>query len=143
MDVGGLAEQVAAWEYATTVPELSSRQRQRVYVSLVQTHLPRMESEGVVVVEDSTVSLTDEAAELDVYLEIVPEDDIEWPQYYLGVSMLNVGLLGLGLLDVPVLGRAPDALWVLAVAAVFLFAALVHGWYHRRSRLGTNGPPPS
>jgi hypothetical protein len=145
VSTGALAEQVAAWEYGTTVSELSSRERQRVYVSLVQTHLPKMIEEGVVTVDEDSreVALTEEAAEFDVYLEIVSEEDIDWAQYYLGVTALNAGILVVASLNLPLLSRAPDVLWVLAVAMVFLFAALVHNWYHRKSRIGIEGEPPN
>lgn len=37
-----LAEQVAAWECNKEVDQLSSKERKRVYVSLYQSHLPKM-----------------------------------------------------------------------------------------------------
>lgn len=37
-----LAEQVAAWECNKEVEQLSSKERKRVYVSLYQSHLPKM-----------------------------------------------------------------------------------------------------
>lgn len=46
--MGTLAEHVAALEHDTTVAELTSRQRQRVYVPLYQTHLPKLDEKGVI-----------------------------------------------------------------------------------------------
>lgn len=145
IDVGSLAEQIAAWEYDTPLAQVSTQQRQRVYVSLVQTHLPTMEREGIIEFDedDKRVALTEEASDLDVYLEVVRENDIEWSHYYLGIAGINAVLLGIASLDLPVLSRAPGELWVLAVAVVFLLAALVHHWYQRRIRLGVEGPPPN
>jgi hypothetical protein len=143
VSIGELAEQVAAWEYDTTPEEISSQQRQRVYVSLVQSHLPMMEDEGVIAVDDDTVTLTEGAAALDVYLEVVPENDIAWAQYYLGITGLNAALLLVALADVPLLAGAPDGLWAVTVALLFLVAAAIHHWYHRQTRLGVEGPPPS
>lgn len=143
VEIGTLAEQVAAWEYDTGIEELSSQQRQRVYVSLVQSHLQMMAEKGVVSVDDDggTVGLTEEAASLDVYLDVVPDNDIRWGQYYAGVASLNALILGVGALDPLFLAQAPDALWTMAIAVVFLLAALVHHWYLGRTRLGIEGPP--
>jgi hypothetical protein len=43
-----LAEQVAAWEHDTTIPSLDSDERQRVYISLYQSHLPKLDDIGAV-----------------------------------------------------------------------------------------------
>lgn len=48
-----LAEQVAAWEHDTTVRELRSAQRQRVYIPLYQTHLPKLDDAGVIEYQQS------------------------------------------------------------------------------------------
>ena len=140
-----LTEQVAAWEYDTAVTELESQERHRVYVSLTQTHLPKMVETDVVSIDEDagTVRLTEQAADLDVYLEVVPQNDIDWPQFYAGVALLNTGLLTVATLNVPVISQAPDDLWMLAITLVFFLAALVHNWFYRENRLGTDGPPPS
>jgi hypothetical protein len=46
--MGNLAEEVAAWEHETTVARLDSDQRQRVYISLYQAHLPKLADHGIV-----------------------------------------------------------------------------------------------
>ncbi|MFC5365312.1 DUF7344 domain-containing protein [Salinirubrum litoreum] len=142
--IRALVEQVASWEYDTPVRELARKERHRVYVSMTQTHLPKMVDADIVSTDEDagTVRLTEQAANLDVYLEVVPENDIDWPQFYAGVALLNVGLLSVATLNVPVISQAPDDLWMLAVTLVFLFAALVHNWFQRRNQLGTGGPPP-
>lgn len=43
-----LAEEVAAWEHDTTVRQLSSDQRQRVYIALYQSHLPTLDDTGII-----------------------------------------------------------------------------------------------
>jgi len=43
-----VAEQVAAWEYDTTVEQLTSQERQRVYIALYQAHLPKLDKHGVI-----------------------------------------------------------------------------------------------
>ncbi|TYL40348.1 hypothetical protein CV102_01870 [Natronococcus pandeyae] len=43
-----VAEYVAARENETTVAKLSSTERQRVYIPLYQSHLPKLDEEGVI-----------------------------------------------------------------------------------------------
>ncbi|WP_049891745.1 DUF7344 domain-containing protein [Natronococcus amylolyticus] len=43
-----VAEYVAAIENDTTVAELNSTERQRVYIPLYQSHLPKLDSEGII-----------------------------------------------------------------------------------------------
>lgn len=43
-----LVEEVAADEYDTTVKALGSKQRQRVYISLYQRHLPKLDEAGII-----------------------------------------------------------------------------------------------
>lgn len=74
--LGDLAEHVAAWELDKEVAELTSAERKRVYTSLQQTHLPTLERANMVEFNDRTIELTDGAADLDVYLDIVPGDSI-------------------------------------------------------------------
>jgi len=48
MELGELAEAIASDRYDVSVKELSSDQRKRVYVSLYQTHLPRLQDGSAV-----------------------------------------------------------------------------------------------
>lgn len=43
-----VAEAVAAWEYDTTARQLSSEQRRRVYISLYQSHLPKLDEQDLI-----------------------------------------------------------------------------------------------
>jgi len=65
-----LAEEVAAWETESTVEELSSQERKRVYVSLYQTHVPKLEEVGLVEYDQDTgeVSLTDQSSQIQGFL---------------------------------------------------------------------------
>lgn len=138
-----LVEQVAAWENDVPVTDVSSKEHQRVYVALVQTHLPRMESADVITYEENrgTVELSDVAADFDFYLDIVPKGDIAWGEYYLWIASFAGALLLLVWVDMPPFTALPDLFWTFFVAGVLGLAAVGHYWYHRRTRLGTEGPP--
>ena len=137
-----LAEQVAAWELEKEVSELTSAERKRVYTALQQIHLPTLERANVVEFENHTIELTDEAAELEVYLDIVPADSIPWGVYYLGVSVLGfVVLTGVWLEFVPT-GTVPELGWAALVLGVVAASAVAHAITSRRYRLGEMETPP-
>lgn len=46
--MGDLAEIVSAKEHDVTVAELTSTQRQRVYIPLYQKHLPKLDKKGII-----------------------------------------------------------------------------------------------
>ena len=101
-----IAEQVAAWENNCTVQAITSDERQRVYIPLYQSHLPKLDEEGIIEYNKSrgTVEKTQMADVLYDYLEpaTVTADDGEdesdddqtrWERYYLGASGIGAALL--------------------------------------------------
>ncbi len=70
VELPALAEEVAAWETESTVEELSSQERKRVYVSLYQTHIPKLEEVGLVDYDQDSgqVSLTDQSTQIQGFL---------------------------------------------------------------------------
>lgn len=139
-----LAEQVAAWENEKPVEELRSQERKRVYIALYQSHLPSMDREGVVEYDSDqgTVSLAEEYADFDIYLEVVPSDDVPWSVYYLGLAAANVLLLGMVWLEVAPFDTLPDLFWGFIVILTFAISALAQTLRGRRMRFGDDGPPP-
>ncbi|WP_254762200.1 DUF7344 domain-containing protein [Natrinema marinum] len=140
--LGTLAEHVAAWELDKEVDEITSAERKRVYTSLQQTHLPTLEQADMIKFDDRTIELTDEASELDVYLDVVPEDSIPWGYYYLGLTAVgSVVMAGLWLDVIPT--EPVSALgWATLVFALFGISAVVHVAQSRRMRLGEMERPP-
>ncbi len=74
VDMREIAEQVAAWENETTVAALDSNERQRVYIALYQSHLPKLDGAGVLSYnqERGIVKRTPLADQLDAYLNVEP-----------------------------------------------------------------------
>lgn len=141
-NIGDLAEQVAAWENSVPRVDLSAAERKRVYTALQQFHLPKMDAAGVIEFDDArgTVSLTDAADGLDVYLDVVGEDDIPWSRYYLGLSAM--ALAGVGGIWLTGFELVPELSWAALVAGVVFLSALVHTYYDRRMQLGAADTPP-
>jgi len=134
-----VAEQVAAWEHDTTLQALTSKQRQRVYISLYQTHLPTLDREGIIDYQQSrgVVERTPVADQFTPYLTergdatppeepaVTRVDERPWPVYYLGVSGLGSLLLAGSTLGLPVVSRPSSVAVVSLILAVF--AALTVG----------------
>lgn len=76
-----ISEQVAAWENDTTIDALDSNERQRVYIALYQSHLPKLDDAGVLTYNQQRgiVSRTALADQLDAYLNIEPSASEEAP----------------------------------------------------------------
>lgn len=72
--VSDLAEKIAAIENGTEISQLSSQQRKRVYVSLYQCHLPKLDDADVIEYDESrgTVKTQPIANLLYSYLAIEP-----------------------------------------------------------------------
>lgn len=142
-ELGELAEVVAAWENEVSVSEVSSADRKRVYTSLQQVHLPRMDDLGVVDFDDreGTVRLGPASDDLDVYMEVVTGADVPWSQFYLGLSVLNVALLAAAGADLfP--AAFPDIAFGVFATTTVLVASVVHTYVNRTEmRLGSTDRP--
>jgi hypothetical protein len=142
--LGTVAEHVAAWENGIDVAAVGSDARKNVYTSLQQFHLPKMEKKDLVVFDRRAgeIELTEAAADVDLYLEVVAGHDVPWSLYYAGVGGLTGGVIlghALGLSPLSRLGDVDLAVFtVIAIGTM----ALIHTYYARGMRLGTDGPPP-
>ncbi|THE65213.1 hypothetical protein D8Y22_08345 [Salinadaptatus halalkaliphilus] len=139
--LGDLAEHVAAWELDKDVEELTSAERKRVYTSLQQNHLPTLERANMIAFDDRTIELTEEAADLDVYLDIVPGDSVPWGTYYLGLAAVGLVVMGGLWLEWIPTETIPELGWATLVVALFGVSAVVHVWQNRRLKLGGTERP--
>lgn len=132
VDMRDIAEQVAAWEHDTTVQQLTSDQRQRVYIALYQSHLPKLADFDLITYNRSRgiVERTPLADQVADYLEAVGEqsadrtaDDSRWTQYYGGATVLSIVLIGLAWL-----GSFPVTSLVLAILITTMYAVVTVGF---------------
>ena len=144
-----LAEQVAAWEYGTTVDNLQSKERQRTYISLYQTHLPKLDKKGVIKYEQArgVVTRTNIATQFDPYLKACltqqPVSDVtesksdtppsqQWIQWYWSAALVSCGLLTITGFDLSVGAYLSEQL-VLTII-VLLFALITAGYHMSHQR---------
>lgn len=121
-----LSEQIAAHETGEDPPP--KNKRQSVYVSLHQTHLPKLDELDIVEYdpEERDVSLGERVEEVEVYMEVVPEYGLSWGEAYFGLSLL--GLLGALAVVMEVPGIAAVGLPRLAIS-YFLLLLCVSGYH--------------
>jgi predicted transcriptional regulator len=138
-----LSRQVAAWEYDTDPEAVSSKQRRRLYNALQQSHLPKMDENGIVEYDEDrgTVEPTAALDDLELFLEVVPEKEISWSTYYTLVGVVCLSLTGAVALDVypfSLFGMTGTALFC---ALLVLGSGLVHQYRTRQMALGRGELP--
>ncbi|WP_123533276.1 DUF7344 domain-containing protein [Halosimplex salinum] len=122
-----LAEDVAAWENDTTVEELTKQQRKRVYVSLYQTHVPKLEDAGLVEYDQDTgeVELTSAANDVDQYLN-PSEREVPWQYLYLPLAILGISLVALSNLNVWIFADMTEVTLGVIIFSGFLLTVGAH-----------------
>lgn len=132
-----LVEELAAQEEDTEVDAVPEQARKRVYVSLYQTHVPRLEEVGLITYDPDTkmVSLANEAGALDTYLDVDEEgSDVantgpRWYLYYIAVVGANLALLvASSLQQIALASTVITYTMIISLAVV----ALIHALYSRR-----------
>ena len=135
--LGDLADQVAAAEYDCPTDDVTSAQRKRVYTTLQQSHLPQMADVGIIDYDsdEGVIETTEQTDELTVYLEIVPEGEFPWREYYLSfgaISLAIVTVLWVGVYPFTVI---PALVWATLFAVVLTLSALYHTMVAREMTL--------
>ncbi|WP_158057729.1 DUF7344 domain-containing protein [Halorussus halophilus] len=135
ISVDTLAEHIAAIETGESPPPRNVRKS--VYVSLHQTHLPKLDELDIIDYDQRSqeIELLDRAQEVEVYMEVVPKGDISWATYYLGISLLGVVTLlsaKFGLLFISSFGIE---FWSWYFLVLFGLSALYHAYSERSQRV--------
>lgn len=131
VDMRDIAEQVAAWEHDTTVQQLTSDQRQRVYIALYQSHLPKLADFDLITYNRSrgVVERTPLADQVAHYLDETDGQseqtavDTRWTQYYGGATIVSILLIGLAWL-----GSVPLTSLGLAILITAMYAGVTVGF---------------
>ncbi|WP_144900855.1 DUF7344 domain-containing protein [Halobellus captivus] len=125
-----LAEEIA--ERETGESPAPRNIRDSVYISLHQSHLPKLDDAGVVDYDRDrkTITLREEARTVDVYMEVVTKYGMTWASYYRSLGVLSLFLIVLTMVDAPVISVIDP----LIVATVFLAALAGSTLYQLWSR---------
>jgi hypothetical protein len=132
VELNELSREVAAWENETDVGNLTDQQIKRVYVSLYQTHVPKLSESGLLEYDQDSgeVSLTSNVAVLDTYLPESDDGAVPWQLVYAGIAVV-------GLAAYAAVSMFPSALaWVSvtwlggALMVAFGAVAVAHYYYN-------------
>lgn len=128
--VRSLSEEIARIESQDEEPKKNIRKS--VYVSLLQTHIPKMESLGIVAYnkEQDIVELLPASRDFDIYLETVEKGDIPWSQFYLGLSIFAI--VSSIVIFTGLIKCIPSSKWMLFIDGLFMAASIAHCRYVRK-----------
>lgn len=131
--VSELSKEIGSIESGRDPPP--SNVRQSVYVSLLQTHLPKLDELGIIEYESEgkTVSVEGGLKQVSVFMETVPKYGISRSEYYAALGLLGL-LITIGSeVGVPALSTVTGTNWAYMLFA-FVFASAT---YHSISQGNT------
>lgn len=131
VDFDDLVDQVAAWENETSVEELETAQRRRVYVSLIQSHIPKLEDSGIIEYDDDrkVIERRPAAGQLDPYLDGESNDSSRWPLVYLTVGLGAFAVTIAHWFQFPPLASVPPLLLAGGIVGLFLVLSVAQFRY--------------
>ena len=124
--VRDLAEEVAARE--TGEAPAPRNKRQSVYVSLHQTHLPKLDDLDIVDYDPDEQQVTLEAGvqEVEVFMEVVPRYGVTWGEFTFGLALLGLAITLAVLVGVPRLSSLHLGALVAGIFVLQLVASAHH-----------------
>jgi hypothetical protein len=135
-DINDVAARTAADELGVPVDEVDDDDRRRLYVSLHQAHVPKLEEHGFVRYDrsDNVVSITDRGERVVDYLDPTTRDRSRWPDVTLAASLVAGAAVTLVALGVAPFDTVPLPLASQLVVVGFVALAVLQ--YVRRRREG-------
>lgn len=127
VDFRTLVDHVAAQENGIIKEQLDSSDRKCVYTALRQTHLPKLDTVGIINFDRrrGSVELNGKAEDVFQYMSYTPERNLFWSRVYLAVAVLSgfsVLLLASG---IGPFGTIPTATLSILITGVFGILSLV------------------
>jgi len=133
ISVQDLAAEIAALENDMSVSELSHQQKKRVYVSLYQTHLPKLEESGIIEYNDEDlITLAQGATQIDTYLTGSEGSEYPWYRVYLALAIVGGVLFGFSLAGIPGVSAVPPSLFAIALLGGFFLIGMAQYWANRQ-----------
>jgi len=144
VELGELATYVASWEYDCAREDISKAQRKRVYTTLQQTHLPKMDRTGIVAydADDGVIETTPQTDDLTVYLEIVPGSEFPWREFYLSFGAVTLAIVATLWAGVFPFTMVSPLVWATLFASILTAAAGYHTYSAREMTLSEYEEPP-
>ncbi|EMA38066.1 DUF7344 domain-containing protein [Halococcus hamelinensis] len=131
-----LSEELASIETGESPPPRNKRES--VYNSLHQTHLPKLDDLGIIQYEQNrkVVHLLNDAHQVEVYMEVVPNEGVPYATYYFVVGLVSLVVVSLSSLGMPLFAALPVSLWAGGFVGLYLVSGLVYFHSQQKLRLG-------
>ena len=131
-----LSEALASIETGESPPPRSNRES--VYNSLHQTHLPKLDDLGIVQYEQDRkiVHLLNDAEQVEVYMEVVPNRGVTYATYYFIIGVIALVVISLSSLGLPLFATLSVPVWVGGFFALYVVSGLFHLRSQQKFRLG-------
>ncbi|SDY10199.1 DUF7344 domain-containing protein [Halobellus clavatus] len=126
-----LAEEIAESETGQTPAPRNIRDS--VYISLHQSHLPKLDSAGVVDYDSDrkTIRLCRFARKVDQYMEVVTKYGVSWASYYRSLGTMALFLVVLSLTGVPLVSAIDPLVFASLFLALIAGSTLYQLWTRR------------
>jgi hypothetical protein len=107
--------------------------RKAVYVSLHQTHLPKLDDKGIISYDRDRkeVTLLESAKDVHVYMEVVTKYGITWVEFYRNLGVVSLVVITAALAGLPGVSVIDPLLWAVLFIGVFATSTVVHLWRRR------------
>lgn len=89
MSIRNISEYIACMG---TDGEVDNKLRRSIYISLIQTHIPKLEHLGIIEYDkhNDVIKLLHNAEKVTLHMEVVKKGDVPWSIYYLLMSGLSL-----------------------------------------------------
>jgi len=130
-----LSEAVAAIEAGQSPPPRAVRER--VYISLHQSHLPALDKQGVVEydIERKEIRPLPGSRDVRLHMEVVTRYGITWAEYYRYLGILGLFVVVAGLAGLPLVSAVDPLLWASGFLALFALSTGCQFWKERYALL--------
>ncbi|MGM0590712.1 MAG: DUF7344 domain-containing protein [Halobacteriota archaeon] len=131
ISVRDLSERIATEETGVSPPPRNVRES--VYISLHQTHLPKLHDLGVINYdrERREIELLTRARDVDAYMEVVTQYGITWGEYYRTLGVAALLLIVLASAQLPVVSAIDPLLWASGFLGLFAVSTVYQFWTDR------------
>jgi DNA-binding transcriptional ArsR family regulator len=126
----GVSRHIAARENDVAADEVTPSMRKPVYIALHQTHIPRLEEEGLVRVngQGTELTLTEDGRALGRYVE-ADGDDVPWSVLYLGLSAVSCATVAAAAVGVV---PGSHVVWAAGIAGALTVTSVLYALSRRQ-----------
>jgi len=131
MSLRNLAHRIAKEETGESPPPKNIKRS--VYNSLHQTHLPKLDRQGVVQYDKNRkeVTLSEEARNINRYLDMTAPLGLTWGEFYRTIGTIGFLTVVLSAMDAPVLGAIAPVLIASIFLAIIALSTVGQLWRNR------------